>query len=174
MIDQNFVDKENDRPRIIIGSDIEKIVNLALRSLIDEGTISENKWKETLEKVISEPTLNIYGDGEENVDSIAMSYCRMLRKGFIPTSSNVLFDYKDYHMEHVEEYDHLRRLSTTSMSGQELREHENKLSQFEILQGSEPRTNSRYDKAVYNYLKKRINRIAVELEMNERRSMIMR
>lgn len=173
LLDDFFV-TENVRPRIVVGSDIQKIVNLALRELSEEGRITKPLWENALQKVIKMPTLNVYGDGEENVDSIAVAYCRMLRKGFIPTSADVLFKQEDYHVENVEEYDRLKRLSTSSMSEGEMKEYKEKLASCEILKKNEPPLKSRYDRAVYRYLRDRINAVAWLLEKHERESMILR
>ena len=98
----------------------------------------------------------------------------MLRKGFIPTSGLVLFRKEDYHMEHLESYMHLKRMSTAAMSTEEKREHEQKLRDNEILTGSGQNLVHQYDKAVYQCLRSRINEVAAPLEQHERDSMITR
>ncbi len=85
--------KEDKSARIVIGSDIQKVVNIALRSLFGEIKISAKKWERALRGAIE--NASVYGDGEENVDSIAVSYYRMLKKGFTPTGDEVLFDRED-------------------------------------------------------------------------------
>ena len=173
IINELLVDGQ-ERPRIVVGSDIQKIVNLALRELSEESLITGTRWEEALRKVINTPTLNTYGDGEENVDSIAIAYCRMLRKGFIPTSSNVLFRQQDYHMENVEEYARLKRMSVSAMSKEELAKHKKKLASCEILQKNGQHLEHRYDRALYEFLRERINDVAFLLEKHEREAMIMR
>ena len=91
-------------PRMIIGSDIQKAVNLAMGRLFNETRISGEAWDRALRQVIGSGDFSTFGDCEENRDSIAVSYCRMLRKGFIPTSDHVLFRKEDYHVEFAEEY----------------------------------------------------------------------
>lgn len=162
------------RPRIVVGSDIQMIVNLALRRLAEESLITEDLWEHALRDVIGMPTLSTYGDGEENIDSIAIAYCRMLRKGFIPTSPNVLFRHQDYHMENVEEYGQLKRIPTSSMNKEELKKHKEKLARCEILKKSTKDIKYQYDRATYEYLWERINSVAYSLEKHERESMIMR
>ena len=161
-------------PRIVVGSDIQKIVNLALRALTGEERVTEKKWEEALKNVISDPSFSAYGDGGENVDSIAIGYCRMLRKGFIPASDTVLFSKEDYHMENAGQYERLMRMPTASMTEDERREHEQKLREHAILQDKKPCFADRYDEAVYACLIKRINEIALPLEKHEREQMIVR
>ena len=165
---------ESGRPRIVVGSDIQKIVNLALRELSEEQKITGTLWDHTLRKVLNMPTLNTYGEGDENIDSIAIGYCRMLRKGFIPTSSHVLFRRQDYHMENTEEYDRLKKMPVTSMNAEDLRRHNEKLMRSEILQDNKAHFSNRYDEAIYSYLRKRINEVALALEKHERQAMITR
>lgn len=166
--------RSDGRPRIVVGSDIQKIVTLALRALADDECITERKWEETLKNVISNPSFSAYGDGGENVDSIAIGYCRMLRKGFIPSSDSVLFRKEDYHMENTEQYERLMRMSTVSMTEDERQEHEQKLRKYAILQDKNPSFADRYDEAVYACLIKRINEVALPLEKHEREIMIVR
>lgn len=173
IIDDFLINKVG-RPRIVVGSDIQKIVNLALRELSEEKIITGQLWENALRKVVTAPFLNTYGDGEENIDSIAVAYCRMLRKGFIPTSSNVLFDQQDYHMENVEEYDRLKKVLTASMNSEEMQKHKERLAQYEILQDRCKNFKYKYDAAVYSYLKTRINEVAPVLEKHEREVIIMR
>lgn len=180
LINENLVHKDTGKPRIVVGADIQKMVDMALRKLMKEGIpkdgIPLDLWLKMLRETINSEFFSVYGDGEENLDSIAVSYCRMLRKGFISTSSSALFDKKDYHMEHLEPYMRLKRISTaaTAMSAEEKREHEQKLRDNEILIDSAPRFVNRYDKAVYRCLHARINEVAPMLEQHERDSMIKR
>lgn len=140
----------NGRPRIVVGADIQKIVNIAVRSLGDQDRISSHQWRKALEKTCSDPDVSVYGDGEENVDSIAVSYCRMLRKGLQPTSRQVLFAAEDYQPKNARE-------------------------DKEILVKSSSRTVSgNYDKALYNLLWERINEVAPKVEELERNQLLMR
>lgn len=164
--------RSNEMPRIVIGSDIQKIVNLALRSLVDKGRISGDAWFETLGKVLDDKQLSVYGDGEENVESIAIGYCRMLRKNFIPTANVVLIQSRDYVGSNLTAYEKLMRIDTAPMTEEELSEHEKKMREAKILQYREPKTDHAYDKAVYKCLYERINQVAPLLERYERNNMI--
>lgn len=167
-----YLVRDNGKPRIVVGSDIQKIVNMALRTLSDENIISEERWEKTLIECIENPNFSTYGDGEENIDSIAIGYCRMLRKGFIPTSQGVLFDKEDYHMDNAEQYERLKRRSTETMDKDELTEYKEQLAMYEILQKNSKDLQDPYDRAVYTYLRKRINDMAVLVERHERDIMI--
>lgn len=146
-----FTDKGT---RIVIGADIQKIVNTALISMAEMGEgdvqeeISDREWKKALEQSARECT--VYGDGAENIDSIAVGYCRMLRKGMMPTvgEKKVLFDYRDYYAEH--EY------------------------QPAILHKSDRRFQDPYDEAVYTLLYGMVNKIASEVERTEKEKLIRR
>lgn len=172
----NLLNKElvhaNGIPRIIIGSDIQAIVNIALRTLVGQETITALQWQKALQEAVKE--CNVYGDGEENVDSIAVSYCRMLRKNFTPTADKVLFEARDYCVNNVTAYERLKRMSTVGMTEEEEREHEKKLRDSEILQYRVQKFTSAYDEAVYEYLRERINDIALPLEKRERERLIAR
>lgn len=172
ILDDLFIN--NGKPRVIIGSDIQKLVNLALRKLSDQDAILGDVWDETLRSVVNEPNFCVYGDGEENIDSIALSYCRMLRKGFIPASDNILFKSSDYHVENAENYEILKNKDTESMTPEERLKHDKKLKKYAILQGDFNNFNNNYDAAVYAYIKERINALAFLLERHEREMMIKR
>lgn len=167
--------RSDGRPRIVVGSDIQQIVTMSLRKLADgSNPIPAGEWENALRRVIMAPSFNAYGDGEENVDSIAVSYCRMLRKGFIPTAEGELFRKEDYHAEYALEYERLKQISTDSMSGDEKQEHQCALQKYEILQDRKPELPDRYDAAVYAYMQVRINEIAFLVEKREREKMIRR
>ncbi|HPF88283.1 MAG TPA: AAA family ATPase [Candidatus Limiplasma sp.] len=168
--------QKNGKPRIVIGSDIQKIVNIALRTLVDTDRITAGVWASALQNAIiaCSSYSGIYGDSEENIDSIAISYCRMLRKGFIPAATDVLFRTEDYHIENLIPYERESRLPTGGMSEEERAQHEKKLRETEILQGRPISAMEPYDKAVYTLLKERINAVALPLEKSERQQMIVR
>lgn len=168
---QKTMSKDPEHPRIAIGSDIQKVVNVALRSLKDRGRITSKLWEEELTRAINESSL--YGDGTENLDSIAVSYCRMLRKGFTPTADMVLFESSDYHPEHLDEYTRLRQKNTAMMSESEKEEWDKSMEEKSLLTGNRTFQSS-YDQAVYDMLKKRINEIAPMVEQQERNQMIRR
>lgn len=167
---------ENVKPRIVIGSDIQKIVNIALRTLVNASRITTSLWESALRDAIvaCRNYSGVYGDSEENIDSIAISYCRMLRKGFIPAAKDVLFKTEDYHIENLNRYERESRLSTIGMSEADQAEHERRLRENEILQDNHRTFSDPYDEAVYRLLKGRINAVALSLEKNEREQMIVR
>lgn len=159
-------------PRIVIGSDIQKIVSIALRKLYGETPINAKCWFETLEAVLKDPAVALYGDSRENVDSIAVSYCRMLRKNFTPTANSVLFKPEDYNTQRLDEYARVLQQSTDRMTEEELKKRREKLQELQILHYNKPQTDSAYDLAVYECLHERINQMAVLLEQYERQQMI--
>lgn len=148
IFDKCFV--KNGKPRILIGADIRKIINVAVRSLGEYKSIDYRTWKRTLETVCSDLTVSVYGDGEENVDSIAVSYCRMLRKGLQPTANRVLFEAKEYHPENVSEKKDILVCENLNC------------------------LHSNYDKALHKFLLERINKFAPDVEEIERRNNLMR
>lgn len=159
-------------PRIVIGSDIQKIVNVALRSLVQEECIDSEIWFRTLKQTLKDTTVSVYGDGEENLDSIAVGYCRMLRKNFIPTADMVLIDSRDYVIGNLEAYEKALRLPTDGMTKEEHAAHTARLRSLEILRYREQNFENTYDRAVYRCLQERINQVAVPLERYERNMMI--
>jgi len=162
----------NNIPRIVIGSDLKKITDTALRSLIEEEKITPSKWSNAL-KVAARESI-VYGDGQENIDSIAISYCRMLRKGFIPTGDRVLFDAKDYHIENIEQLKKLKSKRDFDMSDDEKQKHLEEIDAAQILQKSNKVFDNKYDEAVYDMLYSRINDFALYIEQVEREKMIGR
>lgn len=174
IINETFV-RDDGRPRIVVGSDIQQLVTMCLREMAERtDPIPAGEWENALRRVIKSPSFSAYGDGEENVDSVAISYCRMLRKGFIPTAEGELFHKEDYHVEFAPEYERLKRVSTKSMSKEDERNHQYALQRYEILQDYKPDFPDCYDAAVYAYLRVRINEMALLLEKREREKMTMR
>ncbi|MDO4332478.1 MAG: AAA family ATPase [Eubacteriales bacterium] len=138
------------RPRIVVGADIQKIVNITVRGLGGQERISRKQWRTALIRTCSDPDVGVYGDGEENVDSIAVSYCRMLRKGLQSTSDRVLFSTEDYQPRNAKDKKNIL-----------------------VKSDSDSFTNA-YDRAVYDMLLERINEMAPEVEEMERRQVLMR
>lgn len=156
------------KPRILIGSDIQKIVNMTLRSLNKNDSVSSAMWFSALRETVSGGDCAVYGDGQENVDSIAVSYCRMLRKNFVPTADEVLFRSEDYNAANFAEYSRLKAMSTKGMSDEELAAHKRNLEEYSILRRCrEKQFTNKYDEAVYNCLLSRINEMAVMVERRE-------
>ena len=97
-----FEENGQKKGRFITGADITKLVNMALRQFTQRtGAISHTDWINALKRV-SDSTI-MYGDGNENLDSIAVCYLRMMRLGFTPTSDDCLFSPKDYAVEYTDE-----------------------------------------------------------------------
>lgn len=140
---------KNGRPRIMVGADIKKIINVTVRALGAEQRITAHAWKRALELTCQDPAVSVYGDGEENVDSIAVSYCRMLRKGLQPTGEQVLFAMEDYQPR-------------------------NALNKEKILVERKTGFSGKYDQALYRLLLERINEMAPDVEHLERRQILMR
>ena len=87
--------------RFLTGADITKLVNMALRQFAErKGAISHTEWIQALKKAADGTA--VYGDGEENMDSIAVCYLRMMRLGFKATSDHCLFEPKDYSVTYEE------------------------------------------------------------------------
>ena len=139
----------NGRPRIVIGSDLQQVVSIALRRLEDDRLVTVAKWKKALADAMDD--VSAYGDSEENLEHIAASYCRLLRKNFKPTSDEVLFRAEDYRGS---------RCLTGIEAG--------------ALAPSGKLPESAYDRAVYECLLERINEIAPEIERYERERLVRR
>lgn len=154
------------KPRIAISADIHKIVISALRICGTGIEITPEKWEKTLTEVLSERG-TLYGDSEENINSIASSYCHMLRKGFIPSAETVLFYSADYHTENFQKLSELKNKSTAGMTKEQYDEHISEMKSCRLICGDK-KFSSRYDSAVYNYLKDRINDIGYFIEQRER------
>lgn len=168
----------NGTPRIVIGSDIQNIVNVALRSFMTEDSdshiiINYTDWINALKRACDK--VSVYGDGAENVESIAVSYCRMLRKGIKPTTAKerVLFSCDDYHAENYEKLEKLEYRYYRAGNEMSESDYEEQKKEFEILKRRElDHTFGSYDRAVYDLLFTKINEIAKELEKIEKEDII--
>ncbi|MCI7813347.1 MAG: hypothetical protein SO016_11900 [Lachnospiraceae bacterium] len=141
----------DEKPRIMTGADIQKMVNHAQIDLTQRRNygkaITAREWKEALWKAAGK--CSVYGDGNENLDSVAISYCRMLRKGMVPTADEVLFQSIDYQAGNLKK------------SGEK--------GQGQILGESDKAKDlGAYDAGVYQILLEKINEIAPELEKYEK------
>lgn len=167
----NKILASENRPRVVIGSDIQKTVNTALRSFInsDLSVISGEMWLQALENALDK--FNVYGDGAENVDSIAVGYCRMLKKSFRSTSESVLFHPNDYHPENAEKWVKLER-NPDNLS-KDLLETQMKKAENSVV----PYNNKfihPYDRVIYDLLWRRINHFAPKIEEIEGNELIRR
>lgn len=158
----------NGKPRILIGSDIQKIVNMTLRSLNKNDNVTSSMWFAALRDTVNGGDCAVYGDGQENIDSIAVSYCRMLRKNFVPTADEVLFRSEDYRAENLNEYARLKAMSVKGMTSEEIEAHKRSIEENSILRRCrDKRFTNLYDEAVYNCLLDRINEMAIMVERRE-------
>lgn len=154
-VDRNF--QSNGRPRIAIGSDILQIVNtaLALPWVSDRYPLSFDDWCDALESAVK--CCSFYGDGAENLDSIAISYCRLLRKGMKPTTDTPLIRVEDYQ----------------PLSLKELMNKETENQRLAIPESREAELEG-YDQLVYKLLRERINTVSPFVERVEVEAMLRR
>ena len=154
-VDRNF--QSNGNARIAIGSDILQIVNtaLALPWVRERYPLSFDNWENALEAALE--TCSFYGDGAENLDSIAISYCRLLRKGMKPTTEAPLIRAEDY------EPLSLKELMSKDTENQQL-----------AIQKSRADELIGYDQRVYTLLRERINTISPFVERAEVEAMLRR
>lgn len=93
-----FRELQRDGNRYVTGADIEKLVNMAMRQLWTGKNfaypISFKAWMMALKNALD--VTKVYGDGQENLDSIAVCYIRLLRNNFKPAADIPIFDAKDY------------------------------------------------------------------------------
>ncbi len=165
--------------KIVVGSDIQKAVDITLRKfksrMSGDYYISREEWKTELTQTLLHD-LEAYGSNAENLDAIALSYCRMLRKGFDATTKNPLFSPMDYDASQVKKKQKCEKeismCSDPETRGALVEEflHSDKYSVMK------KRFNAKhpYDEAVYNLLLEKINEVAYELESYEHEAMIRR
>jgi len=160
--------RKDGTPRIMIGSDIQEIVDTALRSIPLHVKIDKTTWEKALHSACSDRMVE--GDSEENVENFAVSYCRLLRKGFRATSKNALFDKDDYHIDNQKKLNALREQLYRDPKAFEGREEEKKAAEESayILQRRKEPIQNAYDRAVYECLFERINDLAPLLERKMR------
>lgn len=154
-VDEHF--RTGSRARIAIGSDILQLINtaLALPWIRDQYPLSFPNWNEALEEAME--LCSFYGDGAENLDSIAISYCRLLRKGMKSTTANPLIRTKDYQ----------------PLSLQELMQKDSE-NQRPAIAHSRENELSGYDRLVYVLLRERINIVSPYVERMEADAMLRR
>lgn len=132
--------------KFLSGADIEKIVFLALKKIPQEKLkkpIDITTWKETLKEVIHDATVTTLGSGYAGMEKIAACYVRLMRENFVPVAEDAhqLFRKEFYRCENEKG---IIKVTYT---------------------GSCPLTSS-YDRALFNALKERIERIAGIVENN--------
>lgn len=143
---------EKDSARFVTGADIEKLVSMALRNIwinnSECGIIHQIEWKDTLLDVLKNTT--VYGDGIENLDSLAMCYLRLIRNNFQPAAGeeNTLFSPQDYKVE----YDEKGNVKAAGF----------------IENTDKTKNMTSYDRILYSTLREHINGLAVMYEQNNR------
>lgn len=92
--------------KFVTGADIEKLTNMALRSIwngntiSNAGGISKEIWKQELLHALDKTS--VYGESMDNQNSIAVCYIRLIRGNFSPAANLSLFEKDDYQCEYVE------------------------------------------------------------------------
>lgn len=138
--------KEPKDIKFMSGADIEKVTVNALKKIPREKLgkpIDPITWKNILAEVIHDPTITTQGSSYAGLDKIAACYVRLMRENFVPVSDNsqCLFRKESYETESV---DDMIKVTYTGICT----------------------LNSGYDKAMFNTLKERIERIATKVETN--------
>lgn len=138
--------KEPKDIKFMSGADIEKVTVNALKKIPREKLgkpIDPTTWKDTLAKVIQDPTINTQGSGYAGLDKIAACYVQLMRENFVPVShsSQYLFQKKFYKCESVD-------------------------GNIKVTYTGACPLNTAYDKALFHALKERIERIATKVETN--------
>ena len=132
--------------KFLSGADIEKIVFLALKKIPQEkldSPIDITTWKETLKEVIHDPTVTTQGSGYAGMEKIAACYVRLMRENFVPVSKE-----------------------TQQLFQKEFYRCENEQGIIKATYTGKCTLTSNYDRALFNALKERIERIAGMVETN--------
>lgn len=149
---QNIMDlfmegKDPDHPegiKFLSGADIQKITTTALARLPDEKLgrpLEASRWIKALRGVVSDPAITTLGSANANLDQIAASYVRLMRQNFAPVSdeSQLLFR-KEYYCCEMQK------------------------DQLVVEYTGECTLKAPYDRALFNALHSRIERIGTQLE----------
>lgn len=132
--------------KFLSGADIEKIVFLALKKLPQEKLekpIDITTWKEVLKEVIHNPTVTTQGSGYAGMEKIAACYVRLMRENFVPVSKD-----------------------TQQLFQKEFYRCENENGIIKATYTGSCKLTSDYDRALFQALKERIERIAGMVETN--------
>jgi len=138
--------KEPRNIKFLSGADIEKVTVNALKKIPMESLgkpIDPTTWKNVLAEVLHDPTITTQGSSYAGLDKIAACYVRLMRENFVPVSdsSQCLFRKESYETESINDLIKVTYTGICTMS-------------------------SSYDKAMFNALKERIERIATKVETN--------
>lgn len=149
---QNIMDlfmerKDPDHPediKFLSGADIQKITTTALARLSDEKLekpLEASVWIKALRSVVSDPAITTLGSANANLDQIAASYVRLMRQNFAPVSDEkqLLFRKEDYRCEFREDKMIAKYVGKCTLTAP-------------------------YDRALFNALHSRIDRLASLLE----------
>jgi len=132
--------------KFLSGADIEKIVFSALKSVeepaLDKG-IGPALWVEALRRTFTSSTISTMGSSSANLDKIAACYVRLMRENFVPAAAEeqCLFRKEQYQRVWKEGRLTVRYNGRCTMGHQ-------------------------YDRALFNALKDRIERIGAKVEFN--------
>lgn len=147
----SFAEKE----KFVTGADIAKLVNMSLRALWnpdgENKSINFNEWRDKVNKSLD--NTSVYGEGKENIDSIAICYVRLMRNNFLPASDLTLFnDYK------------VKEKQDDSNNGNEF--------EIEISKNCKIKDDDDYDKALQNKLKPLIEKYGAIIEKESLEGML--
>ena len=143
-------EKAPEEVKFVSGADITEIVKQALMRVPVGSAITPGLWRKAVIDILRSD-IGTQGSGYGSLNSIAACYLRLLRGNFVPASSadQVLIRAQDYSVAWDEE----------------------KKTAVACCQGREPE--NAYDKALYQVITARINRLANTLENNEQMNLVI-
>lgn len=132
--------------KFLTGADITKIVNSALLRLDENAPlpITAGQWIEEIRRSADSPAFSSYGCGERNLNSIAACCLRLLGNSFVPVSASPMFSRECLRTCYNSETGKLR-------------------VEYALPEGEEPPEDP-YDRALYNAIVERFERIADKME----------
>ncbi len=140
--------------RYVTGADLEKVVNMALQRLWTGRRISYpvpfDDWKKALQEALRETT--VYGDGRENLDSIAVCYIRLLSSNFSAATDHPVFRTAHYMVDCTDEA--------------------RPKIQIAELEAAERQKLSKYDLSLRELLAGRMKDLGVQVDLADRRKLI--
>lgn len=136
--------------KFLTGADIRKITSAALTRLPAEKLnkpLEESDWIDVLSKVVSDSAITTLGSGNASLDMIAANYVRLMRQNFVPVSEDrqLLFKKENYKCEYKDD------------------PNTGKVKVIAKYDGG-CTLSSPYDRALFNALHSRIERIAGMIE----------
>ncbi len=151
IMDLVMLEKDPENPRNIkfmTGADIKKIVKSALKKLPEEtlsAPIPKGTWLNALQEVITDPTITTQGSSQSGLDKIAACYVRLLRENFTSVSDQKQTLFFREHYQCIED-------------GQGIR----------VEYTGDCKLDWAYDRAMFQELKPRIEKIGSILEASAR------